>query len=74
VEVHKLRDPATGEYILKSGEHRKIKTVRVTGTAWEKFLQVATSLGISRADLIEQIAFGNISVNSAAPTSNDAED
>lgn len=45
-----------GKFAPKSDEPRSVRTMRLTDTVWTKLGEMAESRGITRADLIEQIA------------------
>lgn len=43
-----------GQFTSKSDEPRKVRSIRITDTAWEKLGKIAASRCITRADLIEE--------------------
>ena len=56
-----------GQFGRKSESDRKVRSIRVTDEAWEKFGEIATQQGITRADLLEQMIDGeNFQKNSEA--------
>lgn len=50
-----MRD-STGKFVLKNGEYRSVRSLRLTDKTWERLGQLAEDRGITRADLIEEIA------------------
>ena len=44
-----------GQFGRKSESDRQVRSIRVTDEAWEKFGEMASQQGITRADLLEQI-------------------
>lgn len=44
-----------GQFGRKSDTDRKVRSIRVTDDAWEKFGEMATCQGITRADLLEKM-------------------
>lgn len=45
-----------GQFASKSSQFRKVRTVRLTDSTWEKLGQAAEKMGMTRADFIEQAA------------------
>ena len=44
-----------GQFDRKSESDRKVRSIRVTDEAWEKFGDMASPQGITRADLLEKM-------------------
>ena len=44
-----------GRFIHKSDDYRQVRSIRVTNEIWENFGKTALELGITRADLLEEI-------------------
>lgn len=53
-----LRD-AQGKFVLKNSEHRSIRSLRLTDTTWTALGEIAASLSLTRADLLEQMVRSN---------------
>lgn len=47
-----------GKFALKNDEHRSVRSLRLTDTTWTALGEMAQSLSLTRADLIEKM-FGN---------------
>lgn len=45
-----------GHFANKGQEKREVRSIRLTDSAWEKLGKMAGDRGITRADLIEEIA------------------
>ena len=45
-----------GQFTSKSSQFRKVRTVRLTDSTWEKLGQAAAEMGMTRADFIEYSA------------------
>jgi predicted DNA-binding ribbon-helix-helix protein len=45
-----------GHFANKGQEKREVRSLRLTDSAWEKLGKMASDRGITRADLIEEIA------------------
>lgn len=58
----------SGRFAFKSNAHRLVRSIRLTDSTWKTLGEVADSRGITRADLIEEIAskgnFGGLPVES----------
>ena len=48
-----------GKFALKNDEHRSVRSLRLTDTTWSALGGIAESLGITRADYLEQIIHEN---------------
>jgi predicted DNA-binding ribbon-helix-helix protein len=46
----------SGKFASKSDELREVRSIRLTDTTWKKLGAAADSKGMTRADLIEQLA------------------
>lgn len=46
---------AQGKFALKNGEHRCVRSLRLTDTTWWRIGATAESLSLTRADLLEQM-------------------
>lgn len=45
-----------GRFASKSDEPREVRSIRLTDSTWQKLGDIADSRGITRADLIEELA------------------
>ncbi len=52
-----------GQFGSKSDSTRKVRSLRITDDVWEKLGMMADKRGITRADLIEEFANGNLPSN-----------
>lgn len=50
---------AQGKFVLKNSEHRSIRSLRLTDTTWTALGEIAESLSLTRADLLEQMVRSN---------------
>ena len=50
---------AQGKFVLKNGEHRSVRSLRLTDTTWTALGEIAESLSLTRADLLEQMVRSN---------------
>lgn len=41
---------AQGKFVLKNGEHRSVRSLRLTDTTWTSLGEIAESLSLTRAD------------------------
>lgn len=48
-----------GKFALKNGEHRSVRSLRLTDTTWSALGGKAESLSLTRADLLEQMFTNN---------------
>ena len=48
-----------GKCALKNDAHRSVRSLRLTDSTWEALGAAAESLGITKADLLEQIVRSN---------------
>ena len=48
-----------GKFVLKNGEHRSVRSLRLTDTTWTALGEIAESLSLTRADLLEQMFRSN---------------
>ena len=48
-----------GKFTLKNDAHRSVRSLRLTDSTWEALGAAAESLGITKADLLEQITRRN---------------
>lgn len=44
-----------GKFILKNEEHRRVRSLRLTDSTWEKLGIAAQSLEMTRADWLEEL-------------------
>lgn len=54
-----MQRDAQGKFALKNDEHRSVRSLRLTDTTWSALGEIAESLGITRADLLEQMFRSN---------------
>ena len=52
-----------GQFDRKSESDRKVRSIRVTDEAWEKFGEMASRQSITRADLLEQVVNNQASLS-----------
>lgn len=50
---------AQGKFVLKNGEHRSVRSLRLTDITWTSLGEIAESLSLTRADLLEQMVRSN---------------
>lgn len=48
-----------GKFVLKNGEHRSVRSLRLTDTTWWRIGTAAESLSLTKADLLEQMFRSN---------------
>lgn len=48
-----------GKFVLKNGEHRSVRSLRLTDTTWTSLGEIAESLSLTKADLVEQMFRSN---------------
>lgn len=48
-----------GKFVLKNGEHRSVRSLRLTDTTWTALGEIAESLSLTKADLLEQMFRSN---------------
>ena len=46
---------AQGKFVLKNDEHRSVRSLRLTDKTWTALGEIAESLSLTRADLLEQM-------------------
>lgn len=44
-----------GKFVTKSGEHRAVRSLRLSDTTWSAMGEMAEELSLTRADLLEQM-------------------
>lgn len=54
-----MQRDAQGKFALKNDEHRSVRSLRLTDTTWSALGGIAESLGITRADYLEQMFRSN---------------
>lgn len=54
-----MRRDVQGKFALKNDDYRSVRSLRLTDSTWEALGAAAESLGITKADLLEQIFRSN---------------
>lgn len=54
-----MRRDVQGKFALKNDDYRSVRSLRLTNSTWEALGVTAESLGLTRADLLEQLVRGN---------------
>lgn len=50
-----MKRDVQGKFALKNDDYRSVRSLRLTGSTWEALSTAAESLGITKADLLEEI-------------------
>lgn len=54
IKMEQPRDPK-GKFVLKGEEERRVRTVRLTDTTWNRLGEIAKQRSITRTDVIEEL-------------------
>lgn len=49
----------SGKFDFKGGDLRRVRSLRATDAVWEKLGEIADQRGITRADVIEKMAYAD---------------
>lgn len=66
--MNRIKDDQTGKFLQKSDQKRKVRSVRLTDSTWNYFQELAKNKGMTFADLIEQLAESNNSLDKPSNT------
>lgn len=66
--MNRIKDDQTGKFLQKSDQKRKVRSVRLTDSTWNYFQQLAKNKGITFADIIEQLAESNNTLDNPSNT------
>jgi len=54
-----MKRDVQGKFALKNDDYRSVRSLRLTNSTWEALGVTAKSLGLTRADLLEQMVRSN---------------
>ena len=54
-----MKRDVQGKFALKNDDYRSVRSLRLTNSTWSALGVIAKSLGLTRADLLEQMVRSN---------------